>query len=101
VTQALLRRVTVKLPLQYVRDQDRGLADRPASGAIAVQGAQAIEPHQSRNAMLAAGFTRFAQVQEHTWRSVDTLTGDERGPDQRSSLASSCARFDTGFFSHS
>ena len=40
-----------ELPLQEVRDQDGGLADRPAAGAIAVQGAQ-LRGHRHRPSRL-------------------------------------------------
>ena len=49
-----------ELPLQEVRDQDGGLADRPAAGAIAVQGAQLTLAHQARDAVLTTGLAGLA-----------------------------------------
>ena len=71
-----------ELPLQQIGDQDRGLADRPSSGAIAVERAQLVLAHEPRDAVLAAGLSRLTQVQEHTRGTVDALTRDERRPDQ-------------------
>src|SRR5262245_46877220 len=53
-----------ELPLQDVGNQDRWLADRPTPSSIAVKSAKTVFAHEARYAMLAACFSRLAQVQE-------------------------------------
>lgn len=49
-----------ELPVEEIGDQHGRLANGPASGAIAVQGAQVVLAHKPLDAMLTAGFSRVA-----------------------------------------
>jgi hypothetical protein len=71
-----------ELALQEIGDQDRRLADRPSTGAIAVPRAHVIHTHQSSHAMLAAGLSGLAKIEEHARRTVDAVAGRERPTDQ-------------------
>lgn len=61
--------------LEHVGNQDGGLADRPPPRVIAVERSQSVLTHQPRLATCLAGLT---QIEEHTFRPVDALTGHER-----------------------
>ena len=47
-----------------------------------MQSAQVVHAHQPRDAMFAAGFSGFAQVQEDPRGAVDPLARGERGADE-------------------
>jgi hypothetical protein len=53
-----------ELSPQNIRDQDGWLADRPASGSIAMKCAQVVQSHEARDTVLAAGVACLTQVQE-------------------------------------
>ncbi len=78
------RQIQPTLPRPNVRDirYPGPVAARPAAGAIVVRSTRTIQAHQTRNAPLAGGFTRFTQFLEQPWRFADTFTCDERGADQ-------------------
>ena len=71
-----------ELPLEDIGDQGRRLANVLAPGAIAVQGAQVVLAHQPLDAMLAAGFSRFAQIEKDARRALDPVARSKRRPDQ-------------------
>src|SRR5437016_6820368 len=47
-----------------------------------MQRAQTSLTHQARNAMLAAGLSRFTQIEEDTRGAIDAMTRDEGRADQ-------------------
>jgi len=71
-----------ELSLQQIRDEDGGFADGPAPRAIAMQCAKIGLTHQPRDAMLAAGLSRFTQIQEDPRGAIDAMARDERRSDQ-------------------
>src|SRR4051812_14424012 len=60
-------------PLQQVGDQDGGFADRPAPDAIAMERPQIVLAHEACDAMLAAGLSRLAQVEEDPGSAIDAV----------------------------
>ncbi len=47
-----------------------------------MQRAQIVFAHQPRDAMLAAGLSRFTQIEEDARRAIDAVTRDERRANQ-------------------
>src|SRR5262249_22268982 len=71
-----------ELALQKVGDHHGRLADRPAPGAVAVQGTQTIHAHEASDAMLTARLAGLSQVEKDARRAVDALTRVERCSDK-------------------
>src|SRR5262249_47258297 len=66
-----------KFTLQKVGDQNGRLTDGDTSGPIPVQGSPVVLAHETSDAMLAAGLSRFPEVEKDPWRTVKAGTGDE------------------------
>lgn len=70
-----------KLALQKIRQEYRSGPDCPLAGGVPVQSAQAVLAHDARDAMLAAGLTGLAQVEQDSRRTVDPLARRIRSAD--------------------
>jgi hypothetical protein len=81
VTHVALGRVTVNWRCRRLGIRTDGLPTDHRR-AIAVPRAYVIHTHQSRHAMLAAGFSGLAKIEEDAWRTVDAMAGRERRTDQ-------------------
>lgn len=80
--QYLVRLGDIEIALQNVRKEIGGLCCRMLPRAIATCGANLVDAHETRHAMLAARLSGLTEIEEDARRAVDAVAGDERCPDQ-------------------
>jgi hypothetical protein len=51
-------------------------------GSIATYGADLVDAHEARHAVLAAGLSGVSKIEEHAWGTVNPVAGDQRCADQ-------------------
>jgi hypothetical protein len=72
----------IEIALQQVRRHLRRWRRRAVPYFVAAHWADFMKPHQSRNAMFAAGLTGLPEFQKDPWRTVNSVAGHERGSDE-------------------